>query len=118
MIMLTDDASTDLLLQAGQCGIGQVMKKPIDPERLVQMVKRVIRIRGKNPDRGGIEPDAGASPEALMARAIALAGQNVNGKMGGPFGAVVADAEGHILGEGVNSVHTRSDPTSGRWPAA
>lgn len=112
VIMLTDDASTDLLLQAGQTGIGQVMKKPIDPERLVQMVKRVIRTRGKNPDQQDAEKIAGFSPDALMERAIALASQNAKARMGGPFGAVVADADGHILGEGVNAVHTRCDPTA------
>ena len=45
-----------------------------------------------------------------MQRAIDLGRQNARAHMGGPFGAVVADAEGRIIGEGVNSVSALSDP--------
>jgi len=111
-VMLTDDPSTDLLLQAGQFGIGQVMRKPIEPGRLVETVRRMIRARGKNPDAIGADKITTYTPEDLMKRAIALASQNARSKMGGPFGAVVADKDGHLLGEGVNSVRVRCDPTA------
>ena len=111
-VMLTDDPSTDLLQQAGQHSISQVMKKPVEPDRLIQTIKRMLRMKGKNPD--GIHADNVAiySNEDLMKRALALAEQNAKSGMGGPFGAVVADENGVLLGEGVNGVHLRSDPTA------
>lgn len=112
LVMVTDNPSTDLLLQAGQYGIGQVMRKPLDPGRLVETVRRMIRARGKNPDAINADKVTTYTPEELMQRAIALANQNARSKMGGPFGAVVADKEGHLLGEGVNSVRVRCDPTA------
>lgn len=112
MVMLTDDPTTDLLLQAGQNGIGQVMKKPVDPARLVETVKRILRKQGKNPDAIREEAAGTFTPEMLMTRAIALAHQNARAQLGGPFGAVVADKDGRLLGEGVNSVQVRCDPTA------
>jgi tRNA(Arg) A34 adenosine deaminase TadA/CheY-like chemotaxis protein len=112
MIMVTDDPSTDLLLEAGRHEIKQIMRRPLDPDRLAETVRRVLRAHGKNPDAlgGGQEPVF--TPEQLMQRAIALAQQNAASRMGGPFGAVVASPEGHLIGEGVNSVSVRSDPTA------
>ena len=46
-----------------------------------------------------------------MARAIALAVENVRSGLGGPFGAVVVK-EGVIISEGVNVVTSTSDPTA------
>ena len=51
-----------------------------------------------------------ANPEFLR-RAIALATQNVANGRGGPFGAVVV-RDGHIVGEGANSVTATNDPTA------
>ncbi len=112
MIMVTDDPSTDLLVEAGKHEIKQVMRKPLDPDRLAETVRRVLRAHGKNPDAlaGGIEKIY--TPEEMMRRAIALAQQNALSRMGGPFGAVVANAQGHLIGEGVNSVSARCDPTA------
>ncbi len=50
------------------------------------------------------------NPE-FMRHAIALATQNVNVGAGGPFAAVVV-RNGQIVGEGVNTVTTRHDPTA------
>lgn len=112
IIMVTDDPTTDLLLEAGRHDIKQVMRKPVDPDRLSETVRRVLRANGKNPDSlaGGVERTY--PPEELMRRAIALAQHNAQSRMGGPFGAVVADAEGRLIGEGVNSVSLRCDPTA------
>jgi guanine deaminase len=112
MIMVTDDPSTDLLLEAGRHEIKQVMRKPLDPDRLAETVRRVLRAHGKNPDAlaGGIERSS--TGEELMRRALALAQQNALSRMGGPFGAVVADNAGRLIGEGVNSVRARHDPTA------
>lgn len=110
VIMLSDTSSTDLLLEAGKYQISQVMQKPVDPDRLAGLVRRVLRSYGKNIDALTANAARPQSPEELMKRAVALARQNVRSGMGGPFGAVVADKDGHILGEGVNSVASRSDP--------
>ncbi len=112
MVMLTSDASTDLLIQAGQYNIGQVIKTPVEPDRLVQTVKRMVRARGKNPDAIGGEMSKVFSPADIMKRVIALASQNARAGLGGPFAAIVTDGQGHILGEGVNGVKMRCDPTA------
>ncbi len=44
------------------------------------------------------------TPEARMRLAIALARENVDQGTGGPFGAVVTDRQGRLLGVGVNRV--------------
>lgn len=112
MIMIADDSSTDLLQEAGKHNIKQLMRKPVDLGRLPETMRRVLRAYGKNPDVAGKLAEVKYSPENLMARALALAEQNARSNMGGPFGAVVADAEGRLLGEGVNSVRALCDPTA------
>jgi len=47
----------------------------------------------------------------FMARAIALAVQNVRSGRGGPFGAVVVK-KGRIIAEGVNEVTSANDPSA------
>ena len=47
-----------------------------------------------------------------MHRAIELAENNYKAGKGGPYGAVLADQDGKILGEGVNGIMARSDPTA------
>jgi tRNA(Arg) A34 adenosine deaminase TadA len=47
----------------------------------------------------------------FMARAIALAVENVHAGRGGPFGAVVV-REGRIIAEGTNRVTSSNDPTA------
>lgn len=110
MIMVVKDTTTDILLEAGKFEINQVLRRPLDPDRIAAATRRVLRIYGKNPDSlsDGAEPKY--TPMELMERAIALGAQNAKSKMGGPFGAVVADRDGHILGEGVNGVTSRCDP--------
>lgn len=112
MIMLTDDSSTDLLVEAGRHGIKQVMRKPLDPERLTETVRRVLKSYGKNPGTRSAGVEKIYTPDEFMRRALALAQQNALSRMGGPFGAVVASSEGHLIGEGANSVSGRSDPTA------
>lgn len=46
----------------------------------------------------------------FMRRAIKLSEENVN-REGGPFGAVIVK-DGIVIGEGVNSVSTKNDPTA------
>ena len=112
MIMLAENPTTDVLIQAGENNVGQVMHKPVEPDRLMESVKRILRARGISSDAIVSGMEKAYTHDELMERALALAVQNVKGGLGGPFAAVVADADGHILGEGVNSVKTRSDPTA------
>jgi tRNA(Arg) A34 adenosine deaminase TadA len=110
LVMVADNPTTNLLVESGKYDIKQVMGTPVEPLRLIETVRRVLRAQ----NRIGHIPlrPAPQSPQELMRRAIVLAQQNARSGMGGPFGAVVADAQGNILGEGVNSVKTRSDPTA------
>lgn len=111
-ILLSSEMTTDLLLEAGKYEIKQVMRKPVEPDRLSETVRRVLRAYNKNPDALAAVAEPVFDPPALMKRALALAQQNARSRMGGPFGAVVADPEGRIIGEGVNGVTTRCDPTA------
>jgi guanine deaminase len=112
MILMTDHSSTDTLTEAGRYRISQVVQKPVEMERLLDVIRRVLRSLGKSYE--GLAPveQAGFSPADLMKRCMALALQNARAKMGGPFGAIVTSADGRILGEGVNSVTLRCDPTA------
>ena len=112
IVLLSDNTATDLLVEAGRFEISQVLQKPVAPDRLVSIVRRVLRARGRNPDAISMDSAKAFKPEELMQRAIVLARQNARSKMGGPFGAVVADQNGVILGEGVNGVTARCDPTA------
>ena len=47
----------------------------------------------------------------FMARAIALAIENVRSGRGGPFGSVIVK-DGRVLAEGTNAVTTSNDPTA------
>lgn len=112
MIMITNEETSDLLIETTRHGINKYMRKPVDPKRFVETVRRTLRevnldAEIKRPD---VEVDLRHSPQELMARAIELAHRNAQSRHGGPFGAVVADAEGRIVGEGVNGITSRCDP--------
>ena len=47
-----------------------------------------------------------------MQRAIELAEKGMNSGAGGPFGAVVVNSDGEIIGEGHNQVTSSNDPTA------
>jgi guanine deaminase len=49
---------------------------------------------------------------SLMARAVALSREHMERGAGGPFGAVIADADGRIIAEGWNCVTSHNDPTA------
>jgi guanine deaminase len=51
------------------------------------------------------------TPNAFMARAIALSLENVRQRAGGPFAAVVVK-DGAIIAEGANEVTATNDPTA------
>lgn len=114
LLMVTRERTTDLLTQATRHGVPQVLEKPVNPERLAEAVRRVLRahkVKLKQPASQLVAPVVSRfTPDELMARAVALALQNKKSGMGGPFGAVVANAEGEILGEGTNNIVSHTDP--------
>lgn len=112
LIMLTENPTTDLLQIAARKEIQQVLHLPVEPDRLLKAVKRVLRTLGFNLDIISVQDRPVFTKEELMRRTIALARQNALSRMGGPYAALVADKEGHILGEGVNNVTSRVDPTA------
>lgn len=110
-VVITSDDSSDILVTASDLGVRQVLQKPVKPERLKQVVARILKQQGLSTPMLATEThDTRHSPEDLMKRAVELAEQNVKSGKGGPFGAVVANAEGEILGEGVNGISSRADP--------
>lgn len=113
VVIVTANNSSEVLVEAGNLGVIKVIQKPIEPDRLLATVDRVLRRRGINPQPLGVQKhDTQFTPEALMRRTIELAEKNMMSGKGGPFGAIVTDADGHVLGEGVNGRTSRIDPTA------
>ncbi|MCK5284999.1 MAG: response regulator [Alphaproteobacteria bacterium] len=113
VVIITGDDSADILTEASSLGVRRVLQKPVEPDRLIELVRRVLKREGINPTPMGVEVhETHFSPEELMLKTIALADQNARARHGGPFGAIVADKEGHILGEGKNGITSRVDPTA------
>jgi len=109
--VVTGVDTSDVLMEANALGVLQVIQKPINPDRLVQSVRRMAKSIGLNPDPMGIETHQSThSHEQLMQKAIELAEKNVALGKGGPYGAVIANKDGKILGEGVNGIQSRIDP--------
>lgn len=113
VMVITADESTDVLIKASELGIMRVMQKPVDPEKLCSAVKHILKRYGHNPQPLAVQSFLNIfTPEQLMQRAVELAESNARNKRGGPFGAVIANAKGEILGEGTNGITSRVDPTA------
>lgn len=113
VIIVTADDSSDLLVKANEYGVKRVLHKPIEPQRLIETVTRVLRQQGLNPKPMAVTAyESTFTPEQLMQHAVDLADRNAKTRRGGPFGAVVADSQGRIVGEGVNGITSRVDPTA------
>ncbi len=113
VIIVTADDSSDLLLEANNLGVKQILHKPIDPNRLIKMIHRILKGQGLNPQPIAVDThETTFTPEQLMQHAIDLADNNARSKKGGPFGAVIVDKDGRILGEGKNGITSRADPTA------
>lgn len=113
VVIVTSDDSSDLLIEATGLGVQRVLQKPVAPNRLVDTVIHILKRRGFNPNHMGVEThNTRFSGDDLMRRAIELAEHNYKSGKGGPYGAVVANEKGEILGEGVNGILARSDPTA------
>ena len=113
VVIITADDSSDMLSTASELGVTRVLQKPITPDRLLDTVGRVLKRLGLNPQAlAGDAHDTKFTTAQLLQHAIDLADKNAQNSAGGPFAAVVADREGHILGEGTNSHGGRADPTA------
>lgn len=113
VVIVTGDDSSDLLIKASALGVRRILQKPVQPKRLQDTVNHILKKRGINPAPIAVEShDAKLTPEKLMARAIRLAHDNFKSGKGGPYGAVLTDKDGKILGEGVNGITSRCDPTA------
>lgn len=113
VIIVTGDDRSDMLFETRELGVDQVITKPVQPDRLLKSVARVLqRKKLKPPQPKSQIRQSSFTPEELMKKALDMAQQNFSSGKGGPFGAVVADRNGRILGEGVNGMSSRVDPTA------
>lgn len=113
VVIVTGDESSDILMKASSLGVAQVIQKPLEPNRLIETVRRILKRRGINPDPLAVSThEVKLSHIDLMRRAIELAETNARSGKGRPFGAVVSDKDGRILGEGMNGISSRVDPTA------
>jgi tRNA(Arg) A34 adenosine deaminase TadA/CheY-like chemotaxis protein len=113
VVIITSDDSSDILTVANGLGVSRVLQKPVGPDRLIQTVHQILKRRGVNPGPLAVEShETHFSPEDIMRKVIALADKNASSKKGGPFGAIVTDVSGKILGEGASGVSGRVDPVA------
>lgn len=113
VVIITADESSDILSKASELGVTRVLQKPVEPERLAGIVQRVLRQYGYTTKPLAAQTyQTRFTHEQLLQRAVELADKNAASKKGGPFGAVVASSDGHILGEGTNGITSRIDPTA------
>lgn len=113
VVLVTANESSDILMEATSLGVKRVIQKPVEPDMLIQTAQRILRQKGMNPSPLAVTAkETRFMPEELMKKAIEMADKNAKTKRGGPFGAVVADRDGKILGEGVNGITSRVDPTA------
>jgi guanine deaminase len=113
-ILMTADKTSDLLSYARELGIQHILAKPVDPHRLTSLVAQIFARLGH------VKPVAAnftvsnaplpLTPEQIMRYVIELARKNVINEFGGPYASAVTDANGYILGEGVNLHSSRFDP--------
>lgn len=111
VVIVTGDTSGDILMQAQNLGVERVMTKPVDPARLLSLAERIIKGReAKSSPLGSVRRDGKYTQDELLQQLSDLAERNVLNKKGGPFAALVCDAEGRIWGEGVQGTASRADP--------
>lgn len=112
LVMVTDEVTSDLLGEITSLGFARYFEKPVDPQRITGQIRRIIKDsdpRARAAMASEVRNER-YSHEQLMQRAIKLGQRNAERGYGGPFGAVVADAQGQILGEGTNGRTSRFDP--------
>ncbi|MCB1783738.1 MAG: response regulator [Alphaproteobacteria bacterium] len=113
VIVVTADESTDVLMKANELNVTRILQKPVEPDRLLSIVGHVLKKYGyTSPALATQTYEPHFTDEQLMQRAVELAERNARSKKGGPFGAVISNEKGKILGEGTNGITSRVDPTA------
>ncbi|MCC6598827.1 MAG: response regulator [Alphaproteobacteria bacterium] len=113
VIIITGDDSTDMLMEATALGVQRVLQKPVTPERLLESVNRILKRQGQNAPSIAVEShETSFTPAQLMEKVLDLAAENVRTKKGGPYGALVADAQGQIVALGAGGKSGRVDPAA------
>ncbi|MEZ5814600.1 MAG: response regulator [Alphaproteobacteria bacterium] len=113
VVIVTASDSADLLMEASALGVAKVIHKPVEPQRLIQTVSRILQRQGLNPAPLAVEGHVTRySPEELMDQTIELAAENARARRGGPYAALVATKDGQVLGTGANGKASRVDPTA------
>jgi guanine deaminase len=113
VILVTANEASDILMEANALGVKRVIQKPVEPDLLIQTAARLLKQKGLNPKPLAVtSKDVKYTHDDLMKKAIQLADKNAKSKRGGPFGAIVATKDGKILGEGMNGITSRVDPTA------
>ncbi len=113
VIIITSDNSSDVLMRANELGVERLLQKPVDPDKLINVVQHILKRYGHNLNAIAVQRyETSYAPSQLMQRAIELAERNVKSRKGGPFGAVIANNDGEVLGEGANGIASRIDPTA------
>lgn len=112
VVIITGDESSDMLIQANNLGVKQILQKPVLPDRLIHTVQRVFTREyqdGKGLSHG--TNDRTLDHKGLMLRAIELALSNAHNN-NRPFGAVIVGKDGHIISEGISGSKSYDDPTA------
>lgn len=113
VVIITADDSSDILIRATELGVTRVLQKPVEPNRLISVAQHVLKRYGHNLKHEPVKThNLQYSHDQLMQRAIELAERNAKTRKGGPFGAIVTNEQGEILGEGTNGITSRIDPTA------
>lgn len=110
IVLITGDETSDLLMKATRLGVEQVLKKPVLPERLIHTVERALERKKLLESASSGESSAFSDDKDLILRSIEIAVGNAVSGNGRAFGAVVANKEGFIVGEGANRFSSRADP--------
>jgi len=113
VIIITGDTSSDILVEANALGVGCVLQKPVDPNRLLESVKRILKRHKLYPVSFAVrEHETVYALDDIVQKLWELAIENVKSRKGGPFSAIVTDAGGRILGTGVSGLLTSADPVA------
>lgn len=112
-VIITADTSGDTLAQSNELGVRRLLQKPVDPQLLLKITRQILEKHGhKHAIAVATHTSEALSHDDLMGRAVELAAHNKTSGKGRPFGAVVVDAKGHIIGKGTNGISSRVDPTA------
>ena len=112
VVIITADTSGDILVRSNEMGVNHLLQKPIDPQMLLKMTRKILERKGHRFALAVQSHEERKTDEQIMTRVIELAQQNVDQNKERPFSAVVTNTYGKIIGEGVSGSSGRFDPTA------